>query len=34
LDTDCDVDLADLAIFAEQYLLCTRPNDPACIDAR
>ena len=33
-DTDCDVDLADLAVFAAQYLVCTRPNDPACVDLR
>jgi len=33
-DADCDVDMADLAAFAAQYLYCTRPNDPACIDMR
>jgi len=31
---DCGVDLEDLALFAAQYLYCTRPDDPACIDAR
>jgi len=33
-DQDCDVDMADLAAFAAQYLLCTRPDDPACTDLR
>ena len=33
-NTDCTVDLEDLAAFAAQYLLCTRPNDPACLDER
>jgi len=33
-DQDCDVDMADLAAFAAQYLFCTRPNDPACTDLR
>jgi len=33
-DTDCDVDLADLAEFLAQYLSCTRPNDETCVDMR
>ena len=33
-DADCDVDLADLATFAAHYLICTRPDDPACVDLR
>jgi len=33
-DQDCDVDMADLAAFAAQYLFCSRPHDPACVDLR
>ena len=33
-NTDCTVDLEDLAAFAAQYLFCTRPNDEDCLDLR
>ncbi len=31
---DCVIDLADFAEFAQLWLACTMPNDPACDDLR
>ncbi len=31
LNRDCRVDLADLQVFTEFYLLCNDPDDPACL---
>jgi hypothetical protein len=33
-NTDCVIDLADFAEFAQLWLACTMPNDPACTDLR
>ena len=29
-DDDCDVDLADFAVLAEEYLKCVKPHDGVC----
>ncbi len=34
VNQDCDVNIEDLSLFAEEWLTCSRPNDPACIDYR
>lgn len=33
-NTDCVIDLADFAEFAQLWLACTMPNEPACTDLR
>lgn len=33
-DNDCDIDLADLGIMAAEWLSCTNPYDPGCVDLR
>lgn len=33
-DTDCDVDIVDLSLLASEWLTCSRPHDPACVDMR
>jgi len=33
-DEDCDVDIADLSQLAADWLDCSRPYDPGCIDLR
>ncbi len=34
INSDCIVDISDMAQFFAQWLDCTRPNDPACVDIR
>ena len=33
-DEDCDVDISDLSQLAADWLDCSRPYDPGCIDLR
>lgn len=34
LNRDCVVDIVDLAQLAADWLLCTTPNEPGCVDMR
>jgi hypothetical protein len=34
LDQDCDVDITDLSELAAEWLVCTNPYDPGCVDMR
>ena len=31
---DCIVNLQDFALFCQEWMKCTRPNDPGCVDLR